>query len=78
MVVTKCKAPEVDIYLKYQGIELSRTFIEKQFAKIIIDPKNYDYDLEFRKGNIYDKFSPSISKNFFTFALISLALSTYP
>ena len=58
MVVTKCKAPEVDIYLKYQGIELSRTFIEKQFAKIIIDPKNYDYDLEFRKGNIYDKFSP--------------------
>lgn len=58
MVVTKCKAPEVDIYLKYQGIELNRTFIQKQFAKIILEPKNYDFDLEFRKGNIYDKFSP--------------------
>lgn len=58
LVATKCKEYEVDIYLKFREIELTRHWIEKQFTKLIIEPKNYNMELEFRKGNQSEPFSP--------------------
>lgn len=58
IAVTKCKEPEVDIYLKYNNIEMYRYFIEKSFTQLIVDPKNYDYDIEFRKGDQTENFAP--------------------
>ena len=57
MAITKCQDVEVDLYLKYHNIEMYRHFIEKSFTQLIVDPKNYDYDIEFRKGD-GENFSP--------------------
>ena len=58
MTTTKCKDTEVDIYLKFNGIEMYRNFIEKQFTQMIVEPKAYDFDIEFRKGNQSESFAP--------------------
>ena len=58
MTTTKCKDTEIDIYLKFNGIEMYRNFIEKQFTQMIVNPKAYDFDIEFRKGNQSESFAP--------------------
>ena len=42
----------------FNGIEMYRNFIEKQFTQMIVEPKAYDFDIEFRKGNQSESFAP--------------------
>ena len=57
IVVTKCGINEVDLYLRLNGIELKREFLERQYNLLVYEDAFIPYQVSLEKGYDYQDFN---------------------